>query len=182
MKSIVFENELWRIQNENLRNAVIKYFEEIVPEYFWTIASSMSGKYHSSFDAGEGGLVRHTKMCVLVAEELLRLEEFEAASSDIVYAAALMHDSFKHGSSGSHYRADHPRLAADAWWEFVDKEKLNPQFKAISYAVAWHSGQWSGPSTRDHYDRPAEYLREIRCVHLADYIASRSFFNKLSEF
>lgn len=110
MEKTILNQEIDRIQNTQLRETLIAYFNHVVPDYFWTIPSSSSGKYHSSFDSGEGGLVRHTKMCVLVAEELLRLEEFNKIDPDCMYAAMLLHDSFKHGKDGRHYRADHPRL------------------------------------------------------------------------
>ena len=82
MEKTMLNQEIDRIQNTQLRETLIAYFNHVVPDYFWTIPSSSSGKYHSSFDSGEGGLVRHTKMCVLVAEELLRLEEFNKIDPD----------------------------------------------------------------------------------------------------
>ena len=82
MEKNSLSQEINRIQNTQLREALMAYFKNIVPDYFWTVPSSSSGKFHSSFDSGEGGLVRHTKMCVLVAEELLRLEEFSQIDPD----------------------------------------------------------------------------------------------------
>lgn len=182
MKSTsALNEEINRIQNAQLREALIIYFKYVVPDYFWTIPSSSSGKFHSSFDSGEGGLVRHTKMCVLVAEELLRLEEFSKIDSDCMYAAMLLHDTFKRGMDGRHYRVDHPRLAADAWCDYARAKKLPENITmAITYAIAWHSGQWSGPSTKNNFEKPDTYMAEIKCAHLCDYIASRSFFNRTS--
>ena len=173
--------EINRIQNSQLHEALTAYFQYVVPDYFWSISSSSSGKYHSNFDSGEGGLVRHTKMCVLVAEELLNLEEFNEVDPDCIYAAMLLHDSFKYGVDGRHYRTDHPRLAADAWCDFAKKKKLPEDITmAITYAIAWHSGQWSGPSTRNNFKKTTAYMAEIKCAHLCDYIASRGFFNKIN--
>lgn len=181
MEKNSLSQEINRIQNTQLREALMAYFKNIVPDYFWTVPSSSSGKFHSSFDSGEGGLVRHTKMCVLVAEELLRLEEFSQIDPDCMYAAMLLHDSFKQGRDGRHYRADHPRLAADAWRDFAKAMGLPENITmAITYAIAWHSGQWSGPSTRDNFEKPNAYMAEIKCAHLCDYIASRGFFNKIN--
>lgn len=169
------------IQNIQLRDTVIKYFQDVVPEYFWTVPASLSGKYHSCFDAGKGGLVRHTRMCVMVADELIRLDRFSVVNADLLCAAMLMHDSFKNGSSGSHYHADHPRLAADAWTAFAHDVKLPKTIiDPIRYAIAWHSGQWSGPSTRENFDKPKEYSSIIECAHLADYIASRNIFDRMN--
>lgn len=182
MMASVFEKELEMIQDTRLRETVREYFQESVPEYFWEVPSSLSGKHHSRFDAGTGGLVRHTKMCVQVASELARLEGFDTINPDFLYAAMLMHDSIKNGMSGRHYRADHPRLAADAWQTFAESKGLpRAVIDPIRYAIAWHSGQWSGPSTKDNFDKPREYLAIIKCAHLADYVASRDFFDKVDD-
>ncbi len=184
----VFNEELKKIQSENLRDAVSRYLKEAVPDYFWSAPSSMSGKHHSSFDSGEGGLVRHTKMCVLVAEEMLRLEGFVTLNPDVVIAALLMHDTKKNGEGGSHYRVDHPRLAADAWLSFAnsyrdeDMRRLREDIVwDIAYGIAWHSGQWTNPSTREEYPDRKDHLAVAKCTHLCDYIASRSFFDKIEE-
>ena len=52
----VFAEELALIENEALKVAVTRYLNEAAPSYFWTAPSSSSGKHHSRFDAGEGGL------------------------------------------------------------------------------------------------------------------------------
>lgn len=181
MNMSVLNEEFNRISNNELRQSVMEFFRTKVPEYFWTVSSSMSEKYHSGFDSGEGGLVRHTKMCLLVAEELIELEEFQnTIKPDIVYAAILIHDTFKYGNNGNHYRADHPKLAADVWCEFAEFIGLNKNIvMGVTYAVAWHSGQWSGPSTTNNFAKPKVFINEIKCVHLSDYIASRRFFDKV---
>lgn len=175
---MIFSNELMMIKDNELRKLVVSYFNEKVPAYFWTAPSSSSGKYHSSFDAGESGLIRHTKMCVAVAEELLRLSGFAELNSDLVFSAMLMHDTLKNGKSGAHYRADHPKLAADNWLEFLkEKNVTNEEYRDVAVGIAWHSGQWTGPSTRNAYPYPtAKTLVGLaKCVHLSDYIASRTF-------
>ena len=40
------------------------------PENFWTIAASSTGKYHPEYAAGEGGLIRHTKAVVRIADHI----------------------------------------------------------------------------------------------------------------
>lgn len=182
MKTDVFRTELSKIQNGALRDAVIGYFNTCVPDYFWSVPASLSGKHHSCFDAGEGGLVRHTKMCVLVAEELLRLKGFDQIDSDIIIAAMLIHDSQKNGKNGNHYRSDHPKLAAEEWANFAETTMLPSHIiKQIFYAVLWHSGQWSGPIIQNNFAKPKEYMALIKCAHLSDYVASRSFFNMIDK-
>jgi len=59
-----FKWELQSIHDENIRNFVVKCFDELCPDYFWTVPCSTSGKYHPQISLGEGGLVRHTKLAV----------------------------------------------------------------------------------------------------------------------
>ena len=180
----VFAEELALIENEALKVAVTRYLNEAAPSYFWTAPSSSSGKHHSRFDAGEGGLVRHTKMTIDVCMELLRLSGMEQVVQGEAIAALLIHDSVKNGMNGAHYRADHPRLAAERWYTFVEKE-FGPEvtyLRPVFYYALWHSGQWSGPSIRDNFERPQDLLAGIKVVHLSDYIASRNFFNKAVDF
>lgn len=174
----VFSNELKKIQDGRLRELVVSYLDEKVPSYFWTAPSSSSGKYHSSFDAGESGLVRHTKMCVAVAEELLKLAGFIELNPDLVFSAMLMHDTLKNGWSGAHYRADHPKLAADNWSKFLkEKNVVDKEYSDIAIGIAWHSGQWTGPATKNAYPYPTTraLIGLTKCTHLSDYIASRQF-------
>lgn len=180
----VFAEELGLVENDELRNAVVRYLNETVPSYFWTVPSSSSGKHHSCFDAGEGGLVRHTKMTIAVCMELLRLSGMERVVQGEAVAALLIHDSIKNGLNGAHYRADHPRLAAERWRDFVEKEfgQDTTYLRPVFYYALWHSGQWSGPSIRDNFERSKDLLAGIKVVHLSDYIASRNFFNLAIEY
>ena len=66
-----FENEIALIQSEDYKMFAKFYFEEYVPNYFWNIGASSSGKYHPKFSQGMGGLVRHTKAVVLFCKELM---------------------------------------------------------------------------------------------------------------
>ena len=71
----IFKPELDYIQIERIRMAGELLIGEI-PDYFFEVAASSTGKYHPSFSLGEGGLLRHTKAAVKIAQELLSLEMF----------------------------------------------------------------------------------------------------------
>ena len=66
-------NEIHYIKDFHLQNLVASYLIEYVPDFFWEIGASSTGKYHPAFSQGEGGLVRHTKAVVAFANELLRM-------------------------------------------------------------------------------------------------------------
>lgn len=174
MKNIKhFERELNLIVNEDLRMAVKSYMEEATPDYFWIDGASSSGKYHPKFSQGEGGLVRHTKAVVMFAEELLRMSSYaymKEEYKDYVIAACIVHDTMKYGLGEydkSEYK-NHARNAAYAFKMFA-KECDYEVSEFLLNAIASHMGQWS----TDKEDRP--FTNIDRCVHMADYMASRSF-------
>ena len=177
MKNIkLFERELSLIVDEDLRMAVKAYLldPDYVPDYFWTDGASSSGKYHPKMSQGVGGLVRHTKAVVMFAEELLRMSSYAYMSEeykDYVIAACIIHDTVKYGADEfdkAEYK-NHARNAASAFIRYcADFDFPTPHFLLLN-AVRSHMGQWS----TEREDRP--FTNVDRCVHMADYMASRSF-------
>ena len=175
MKNIkLFEREINLIVDEELRMAVKSYMEEAVPDYFWTDGASSSGKYHPQFAQGEGGLVRHTKAVVMFAEELLRMSSYaymKEEYKDYVIAACIVHDTMKYGID-KFDKAEYKNHAANAAYYFGEWCFANYGFVCSEFllnAIRSHMGQWS----TEREDRP--FTNIDRCVHLADYMASRSF-------
>ena len=68
------EEEIELIKDEELKKFA-KYCMDKVPEYFFHVAASSTGKYHPAYTLGEGGLVRHVKAAVKIADCLLSLEQ-----------------------------------------------------------------------------------------------------------
>ena len=178
IKSAHFERELNLIVNEDLRMAVKSYLEEETPDYFWTDGASSSGKYHPSFSQGNGGLVRHTKAVVMFAEELLRMSSYaymREEYKDYVIAACILHDTKKYGFTNEIDKSEYKNHAQNASYAFL--RYCVEHFEDFNYspsefllnAISSHMGQWS----TDKEDRP--FTSIDRCVHMADYMASRSF-------
>ena len=172
-----FEREILNIESEDLRDFVRFFFNEKVGAWFWESGASSSGKYHPKFAQGEGGLVRHTRAVEMVCEELMRMSSYaymKAEYKDYARVACLLHDTRKYGSGDAEDKncyAQHGKLAADdvaaAWQEFFG----SPCSAFLYHAILSHMGQW----VEDREDRP--FTNIDRLVHLADYIASRSFFD-----
>ena len=174
MKNIkIFERELNLIVNEDLRMAVKSYMEERVPDHFWEDGASSSGKFHPKFAQGKGGLVRHTKAVVLFAEELLRMSSYaymREEYKDYVIAACILHDTMKYGLGEydkSEYK-NHAKNASIAFEAWCREDGYRPHFLLLN-AIESHMGQWS----TEREDRP--FTSVDRCVHMADYMASRNF-------
>ena len=168
-----FDREINLIKNEEYRDFIEYYFIKHVPDYFFEIGASSSGKYHPAFSQGTGGLVRHTKAVVMFAEELLRMSSYAYMKDeykDFVIIACLVHDTCKYGISeyDKDFYKDHAKNAAfnvnNAWMDYFDCPCPDYLYDAIKS----HMGQWS-----EKEDRP--FTSIDRCVHMADYMASRSF-------
>lgn len=170
----MFSNEIARIQNESLRNAVTEYMNHAVPAYFFEIGASSSGKYHPVFSQGKGGLVRHTKAVVMVLDELMKLSTYAYMPQDYkdaAYAAAIMHDTCKYGMGQEMDKGAYSEHAANAAlnWETFCAEAGLSFSPFIGMAIRSHMGQW----TTNKEEKP--FTNIDRVVHMADYIASRSF-------
>lgn len=172
-----FRREIKMIDFQGFQDFISWYFDNKVGVWFWKSGASASGKFHPSFAQGDGGLVRHTRAVSLACEELLRMSTYAYMKDeykDFARMACLLHDTCKYGSGDeedSSAYAEHGKLAADAvaqaWFEYFG----SPCSAFLYHAILSHMGQW----TPEREDRPVTNID--RLVHLADYIASRSFFD-----
>lgn len=180
MKSEVFSKELNYINDNNIKNSA-KTMLDLLPDYFYKIGASSTGKYHPSFSLGDGGLVKHTKAAVRIAVELLNnssLQSFTSKEKDLMIFALLIHDGLKNGINKNEYtQFEHPLLISNYLNENKNKLYLNDEeIKFISNCLETHMGPW----TKDYNGN--EILRSPlskyeRFVHMCDYLSSRKFLN-----
>lgn len=173
-KPEVFSTELLFINDEKVRNEVINLIRHL-PDYFFEVAASSTGKYHPDYALGEGGLVRHTKAAVRIAGDLLRLEMFKGLfkDNDVIIAALLLHDGWKHGTAYQSYaRADHPVIAAEQVRAYSEDKEIGER---IADLILTHMGQWNTDwkSNEEIMPKPSSKIQSF--VHLCDYLASRKF-------
>lgn len=186
--SITFARELNYIKNERLRDFT-GYVLNKLPDYFRHIGASSSEKYHSKQCLGEGGLMRHTKFAIAVAQDLFTAEiyDFPQNDRDIVTSALILHDGLKRGMYEDHTAFDHPLLMENFIYEMYEEyikinhlENINnitdlifgENIHTIAGAVASHMGKWTTSKYSDTVlPRPKTDIQ--KCVHLCDYIASR---------
>ena len=62
----VFKNELNYIKDVRVKKSCSELIN-LLPDYFFEVGASSSGKYHPNYALGKGGLVRHTKAAVRIA-------------------------------------------------------------------------------------------------------------------
>lgn len=176
-KKEVFKVELGYIQDESVRES-LEYMIEKIPDYFFTIAASSTGKYHPTYALGDGGLVRHTKVAVRMAQELFGIYKFLPKVKDLIIMALVLHDSVKKGEVETKYTLhNHPLLAA----EFVKKNsselKLSEEEIAfVCDCISSHMGKFN-TSEYSEIILPLPQTPEQKFVHMCDYLASRKVIN-----
>ena len=174
-----FKKEINYIKSDRYKKCAEELIE-LLPDYFFEVAASSTGKYHPSFSLGDGGLLRHTKALVRIGIELMNNESlnhnFTSDEKDLIIIAMIMHDGLKHGREYSKYtKFEHPIIVCDYINENKDKLSLNDdELKFITKIISSHMGQWN---TSDYSDvvLPLPKDKYQRFLHMCDYLASRKF-------
>ena len=178
MNSKIFERELTYIEDDAVRKFTETALDNL-PQYFFEVAASSTGKYHPTYALGDGGLVRHTKAAVRFANHLFTIEQNKNAVSSTerscVISAIILHDGWKHGDKGSAFTThEHPVVCAD-WIKNAEclNDIINDGIRnAIASAVASHMGEWN-ESKRSTITLPKPETDIQKFVHMCDYLASR---------
>ena len=180
-----FTAEISLIENREIRRLVITVLQS-VPQRFFVEGAATTGKYHCPVSQGVGGLVRHTKLLVKFALEMLNLEQFDELRNlkDELIAAMLLHDSIKMGwdDTNKWTVVEHPNLAADFTMKKALELKNLPAstVNRICAGIRSHSGQWNTDKDgREILPKPVTRFEQF--VHLCDYLASRRWLDVKSQ-
>ena len=172
-----FEIELNFIEDKEIREFAETMLGE-VPDYFFSIPASSTGKYHPQYALGEGGLVRHTKSAVRIAKELFNIfPQYNQYQRDCIITALILHDCCKSGRDGGTYTAyDHPLQAVSLINDtFPAIMRINkPYIEDVCELISTHMGQWN----KDYQGNeilPLPKTKTQNFVHMCDYLASRKF-------
>lgn len=176
-----FDVEIEYMSDERIKDATRKLVD-MLPEYFFRVPASSTGKYHPKCSNVEGGLVHHTKIAVKFANILLSnkmlFNNFTNRDRDLIYLALIMHDGFKHGLEEERYvRFDHPIISADFIKEHgnevgLTEEEINKLYEVISS----HMGEFN----TNYYSKvvlPLPKNAMQKFVHMCDDLASKKFFD-----
>ena len=173
-----FEQELKYIKDQKIREFTEKAVEDL-PDYFFEVPSSSTGKYHPAYALGDGGLLRHVRAAVRIAVELFRMEMFsyfEDEGKDLIISSLILHDGRKSGNiQGKYTITEHPLVQTFSMRANSSLTKMlpNEQFEIICENINSHMGAWNcAPrSTKEILPKPKNKMQNF--VHLVDYIASR---------
>lgn len=173
-----FEKEISFIKNTSYREDFEKLISDL-PEYFFEIEASSTGKYHPKYALGPGGLLRHTKAAVRIAVELLNDpsigEKYTQNERDLMIIALTLHDGLKCGIPKQKYtQANHPLLAANFIRERKEKLAfLEEEIEFLANGIESHMGPWNtDPYTKEEI-LPKPKTKYQNFIHMCDYLASR---------
>ena len=179
MNSDKFLKELNYIKNESIREDA-KTLINFLPDYFFEIPASSTGKYHPKYALGDGGLLRHTKAACRIAKELLIDscigDKYTNDEQDLMILALMLHDGLKLGIEKSQYtKFDHPILAAEFVCDHMDDISLSDeQIDFVADCIKTHMGPWiTDYDGNEVLERPSTKYQNF--VHMCDYLASRKF-------
>lgn len=164
----LFSYEVNQIDDYKIREFVKETLDFVNPIHRLKPASS-TGKYHPKYAAGEGGLVRHTKVVVRNIIELIRSTPSLEFEKDELIAAAVLHDMWKYpeGRDNEFTAFDHPKLGGD-----YCKEK---GFETIGRLIAAHQGIWNTNRNMPGFENEIPRKFDEECLHYADLFASRAY-------
>ena len=160
--------EVAQIDDDEIRNFVKMTLDNVDPIHRIKPASS-TGKYHPKYAAGEGGLIRHTKVVVRNIIELIRATPAIECEKDELIAAAIIHDMWKYPEGRDHeFTAfDHPALGGQ-WCN-------DHGFDTIGRLVAAHQGIWTTSRQMPGFENEQPRKFDEWCLHYSDLLASRTY-------
>lgn len=181
-KHYLLDKELGYIKDENKR----KFCElclDGLPDYFWEVPASSTGKYHPNYSLGVEGLKRHVQGAMRIAIELFRCEAcFNLTEDDMdnILIAIALHDGFKSGTQeeymkNKYTKHTHPILSAKYVQEMYEKHQdliSKEEAVKISKLIASHMGQWNVSNFSDVV-LPIPSTSAEKFVHLVDFLGSR---------
>lgn len=175
-----FKVEINYIKDSN-RKKDLKKLIGLLPDYFFEVPASSTGKYHPEFALGDGGLVRHTKVAVRIAYELLNNNtvgaKFTDKDKDLILMALILHDGVKSGMEHSKYtKFDHPLLVSKLIMENKVKLLMDiDDMRKLCSMIESHMGEWTYDNYQQKEVLPKPRTAEQRFVHMCDFLASRKF-------
>ncbi len=172
-KQEIFKQEISYVKDSDIKESLCTMIDTI-PDYFFHIPASSTGKYHPSYATGDGGLLRHTKVVVRMAQELFGIYKFPSRTKDLIIMACLLHDTIKKGFEEEKYtRFDHPILMANFVIEHQEEIGIKKEdAKFMADVIKTHMGPWiTDYNGNEVLEKPKTKYQSF--VHMCDYLASR---------
>ena len=180
MERYSFDEELKNFKNERIKNSAMTVLNNL-PDYFFKVPASSTGKYHPAYALGESGLVRHVQVAMKWLEEIFRSEilgVFDDDTKDLMRMALLLHDGFKSGIDNcGHTVCEHPIIMSNYLLENKYKLSLrNSEVKFVARLILSHMGKYNTNYNKEEIMPKPETINQ-RIIYLCDLIASREWIN-----
>lgn len=179
-----FNEVLDTFENDDLKEFCDQCLDTI-PDYFWHVGASSTGKYHPEYALGDHGLARHTLALCRFLNHLFSIDcignQYTSRERDLLRIAGLMHDTRKSGSQEDYDKSkytkfDHPILASNevvkVWNDHNGKKISIEEAKLIRDVIKSHMGQWN-TDKRSSVELPTPEDKYQIILHVCDYLASR---------
>ena len=173
----MFDKEISYIKDDKIKSAMVKLLN-ILPEYWFEVPASSTGKYHPEYALGNGGLLRHSKAAMRIGYELLSDpsigEKYNDHEKDLMLISLLVHDGLKSGNPKEKYtRFDHPILMANYILEKHEEIGISKEDATFcADVIKTHMGYWTTDyDGNEVLEKPKTKYQNF--VHMCDYLASR---------
>lgn len=173
-----FLKEISYIKDDNKKKD-LEFLINLLPDYFFLIPASSTGKYHPKFASTKNGLVKHTKVAVRIAYDLFEtVNNFTDNDKDLIIMALVLHDGLKKGIDEEEYtRFDHPLLVSELIMKNVNNLSMSiDEVRKLCSMIESHMGKWN-TSKYSKVELPVPRDEYQRFVHRCDYLASRNYLN-----
>ena len=172
-----FDKEIDYIKNKIFK-ADACYLIDGLPDYFFEVPASSTGKYHPEYALGNGGLLRHTKAAVRIAYELLQDpligNKYTEDEKELMLIALMLHDGLKSGKEKSKYtKVEHPLIVVNYIKE--NEKNLGMSVENMNFicdVISTHMGVWNKDFDGNEV-LPIPKTKYQNFVHMCDYLASR---------
>ena len=174
-----FKKELTYIIDTDIKESA-KIMLDKLPEYFYEVPASSTGKYHPKFALGDGGLVRHTKAAVRLAHELLENKiigsAFNDREKDLIIMSVMLHDGCKSGLTKTQYTVvNHPLIVSKLIRDNASSLRLKEEdINLVCAMIESHMGEFN-KDFKGNTILPLPTNKYQKFVHMCDFLASKKF-------
>lgn len=175
----MFKKELSYIIDTNIKESA-KIMLDKLPEYFYEVPASSTGKYHPKFALGKAGLVRHTKAAVRIGQELLLNKiigsAFTDREKDLIIMSIMLHDGCKSGLTKTEYTVvNHPLIVSKLIKDNASNLKLSEEdINLVCSMIESHMGEFN-KDYKGNTVLPLPNNKYQKFVHMCDFLASKKF-------
>ncbi len=175
----IFKKELTYIIDTDVKESAKTMLDKL-PEYFYEVPASSTGKYHPKFALGDGGLVRHTKAATRIAYELLTNKiigsAFTDREKDLIIMSVMLHDGCKSGLTKTQYTVvNHPLIVSKLIRDNAPSLRLNEDdINLVCSMIESHMGEFN-KDFKGNTVLPLPSNKYQKFVHMCDYLASKKF-------